>query len=383
MNSNDRPAVPQTMPDEDVTENQQPSGETLKGNPARKVALLVLFLLVLLVLWYTLSDRLAPYSSRGAISGYVTQLVARVDGQVTDIHVSDGQRVAAGELLFELDSRPLELVVRQAQARLAQVTQTTSASAAAISASQANVASAEANLQNARISSQRTFTLVERGILADQAADDARASLRSAEAQLRSAEAQLESDLRALGTSGDDNPDVRAAQADLERAQLDLAYSRVVAPSDGVVTNLQLALGRYVSASQPAMTFIDTRGTWISADLRENQIGRIRPGDRAEVVFDAVPGKVFRAQVHSIAWGIDPARATANGLVQNQAEENWFEPARRMPVRIELEDPSEWPESARVGGRISVVVYAGGSESLVGWISGRLLRLYAYLSYLY
>ena len=123
------------------------------------------------------------------------------------------------------------------------------------------------------------------------------------------AEADLQSALLQLGKDGGaSNPQIMAAQLQLEQAQLNLLYSTVTAPTRGVVTNLQLAIGQFAAAGSPVMTFFDSRGAWITADLRENQIGNIEPGDEVEILFDAMPGQTFRGRVHSIAWGIDPGR---------------------------------------------------------------------------
>ncbi|MGJ8522257.1 Multidrug resistance protein MdtN [Carnimonas sp. R-84981] len=355
-----------------------------RKNPAKKVTIILAIIMLLLISWYVMSDRWAPYSSRGAVDGYITQLAPRVDGNVVDIMVADGQHVVAGQPLFQIDPRPYEIAVSEAESQLKSALQTNSSSVANISASQANVVSAESRLENTRITSQRTFVLVDRGALSRQQGDDARADLRDAEANLSSARAQLRSNIEALGPKGMDNPDVKRAQAQLENAQLNLNYATVRAPTDGVVTNLKLGEGRYAASTQPAMTFIDVRGNWVSADLRENQLGHINQGDSADILFDSIPGKVFKGRVQSIAWGIDAARPTANGLMQSQPEQDWFEPARRMPVRIEL-DESEmpWPEAARVGGRVNVVVYAGGGKHPIGWLSAGLIRLSSWVSYLY
>ncbi|MGJ8513305.1 HlyD family secretion protein [Carnimonas bestiolae] len=355
-----------------------------RKNPAKKVTIILTIIMLLLISWYVMSDRWAPYSSRGAVDGYITQLAPRVDGNVVDIMVADGQHVVAGQPLFQIDPRPYEIAVSEAESQLKSALQTNSSSVANISASQANVVSAESRLENTRITSQRTFVLVDRGALSRQQGDDARADLRDAEANLSSARAQLRSNIEALGPKGMDNPDVKRAQAQLENAQLNLNYATVRAPTDGVVTNLKLGEGRYAASTQPAMTFIDVRGNWVSADLRENQLGHINQGDSADILFDSIPGKVFKGRVQSIAWGIDAARPTANGLMQSQPEQDWFEPARRMPVRIEL-DESEmpWPEAARVGGRVNVVVYAGGGKHPIGWLSAGLIRLSSWVSYLY
>ncbi|PAU76946.1 multidrug transporter [Halomonas salipaludis] len=340
--------------------------------------------MLVLVAWYVVTDRLAPYSSRGAVSGYLAQLTPRVAGQVTEVFVQDGEVVEAGRPLFRLDTRPFELAVRRAEADLAQAMQATEASAASIMASQAVVTQARVELENVRASTNRILSLARRDLVAQVDADNARAELRSAQAGVARAEADLESAMLALGERGLDNPEVLAAQVRLEQAQLDLELATVTAPTRGAVTNLQLAVGTYVSPGTPAITFFDARGAWITADLRENQLGNVTPGDRVAILFDAVPGRVFEGRVQSIAWGIDPGRPTTGGLMQNQPANEWFEPARRMPVHIELEGGLEaWPRAVRAGGKVSVVVFAQGRDNPVAWLSSALLRLRAWLSYLY
>ncbi len=354
------------------------------GNPARKVAVPLLSVLLLLIVWYAVSDRVSPYSGRGAVSAYVAQLAARVPGQVTEVLVQDGDVVEAGTLLFRLDPRPFELAVRQAEARLARAVQSSQAGAASIISSQARVAQARAQLENVRATTNRTLSLERRGLVSLADADNARAGLLSAEADAEKAEADLQSAILELGAQGENNPEIQAARADLEKAQLDRHFAEVEAPTRGVITNLHLAVGQYVAAGSAAVTFIDARGAWITADLRENQIGHVVTGDEVDILFDAMPGTIFRGHVQSLAWGIDPGRPYAGGLAQNQPENDWFEPARRIPVRIELSDSLDaWPAPVKAGGKVAVVVYAGGRNNPVSWIAAGLLRIKSYLSYLY
>src|SRR5699024_8148696 len=148
----------------------------------------------------------------------------------------------------------------------------------------------------------------------------------------------------------------------LERAQYDLASTSVRAPHFGVVTNVTLSEGQFISAGSPAMTFIDAEAAWVTVDFRENQLRAVDPGDRVHLLFDAVPGRIFEGRVQSIAWGIDPGRSSQGGLVVNQPANRWFEPARRIPVRIELADGMDaWPRSARVGGKVHALVFAHGA----------------------
>ena len=175
------------------------------------------------------------------------------------------------------------------------------------------------------------------------------------------------------------NPEVRVAQLQLERAQLDKRFATLTAPTRGVVTNLRLAVGQYVAPGTPAMTFIDARGAWITADLRENQLGNVQIGDAVGITFDAAPGTVFKGRVQSIAWGIDVGRSSPGGLLQNLPEGQWFEPARRIPVHIELDGSLEdWPRAVRIGGKAGVVIYAEGRSNPVAWLASGLMQVRAH-----
>uniref|UniRef100_UPI003C76BF0C HlyD family secretion protein n=1 Tax=Roseomonas chloroacetimidivorans TaxID=1766656 RepID=UPI003C76BF0C len=230
----------------------------------------------------------------------------------------------------------------------------------------------------------RTLQLVERGVYAQARGDDARGALRTAEAQLHAAEAQRDQAARQLGSASADNPQVVAATARLQRARTDLLNTTVLAATDAVVTNLSLAVGQYASAGQPALTLIDTRGGWIVADFRENQLRNLDPGDPVEIAFDVAPGRIFRGRVSSLAWGIDAGRRSAGGLAQPDASTRWFEPARRIPVRIELDPGGDWPAKVHVGAKISVAVNAAGEEAGILWpIAQGLMRASSALSYLY
>lgn len=361
-----------------------PETEPAQQNVARKIALIIVAILVLLMGWYVVSDRLAPASSQGAVNAYVTQLSAQVSGQVTRIFVEDGDVVTSGQPLFHLDEQIFKLAVRQAENELARSIQSTKASAALILSSQAAVNEARVNLENIKASTNRTLALAKRKLLSPGDADNARTQLKTAEAAYIKAQASLNSAILSLGAEDETNLDVQAAQIALEKAQLNLDYSTVRAPTQGVVTNLTLAIGQYVAPGNPALTFIDSRGAWVSIDLRENQIGNVETGDEVDVVFDAVPGRIYRGVVKSVAWGIDPGKSTVNGLQKNQPPTQWFEPARRIPVHIELEGGLDaWPREAKAGGKVSAVIYAKGRNNPVAWLSLAIFKVKSILSYLY
>ncbi|MEO8545887.1 MAG: efflux RND transporter periplasmic adaptor subunit [Burkholderiaceae bacterium] len=172
----------------------------------------------------------------------------------------------------------------------------------------AGVTAALSQRENIQANAARTLELVSKGFLSEVKADDARAAQRNADSQLQKAQAELERAMITTGGRNDANPELRTAQLQLEQAQLNRRFATLTAPTRGVVTNLRLAIGQYVAVGTPAMTFIDAGDAWITADLRENQLGNVYGGDRVGVVFDAA-------------------------LPEGQ----WFEPARRIPVHVELE----------------------------------------------
>ncbi|WP_370161742.1 HlyD family secretion protein [Limimaricola soesokkakensis] len=360
-----------------------PAEPVRRSNPAKPLALLVLLVIALIAGWYAASDRYAPSTSRAVISANVVQIAPRVSGRVTDVMVADNEIVPAGDVLFQIDERPFALAVQQARAQLDIAMQSMDASSAQLSASYAQVAQARAGLENAQTENARIEELSQRGLVPQAQLDASRTQLTNAEASLEAAEAQAESAEAKLGVTGEDNPQIRSAQLALEQAEYDLLSTTVTAPRRGVVTNLQLAPGQFVGAGQPAMTFIEDEGVWVTAELRENQLAEVDPGDRVTMVFDADPGRVHEGSVHSLGWGINPGRSQAGGLPINAPSTQWFEPARRMPVRIELDGGLDaWPRKARVGGNVSVLVHATGG-GVIDSIATTFQRAGSWLTALY
>ncbi len=110
----------------------------------------------------------------------------------------------------------------------------------------------------------------------------------------------------------------------------------------------------------------------------------VAPGDPVHLLFDAVPGTIFTGRVQSVAWGIDPGRSIQGGLVVNKPTTRWFEPARRIPVRVELDGPMEdWPRQVRVGGKVHAVIFAGGTGNPIAWIARGIQRVRSWTSYLH
>ena len=201
---------------------------------------------------------------------------------------------------------------------------------------------------------------------------------------MQRAQASLEQARQALGPKGADNPQIREALAALEQARLDLTRTTLLAPGDGVVTNLQLNIGQFAAAGQPALTFLDARLVWLQAFLRENNLEHIKPGTRAEVVLDVLPGRVLPARVESIGWGVGEGDVdTTTGLAKTrQSSGGWFAPAQRFPVQLTFETAEERPRGVRYNARASVILYTGEHPvaNALAWLWIRLIAVLTYVS---
>lgn len=350
----------------------------------RRWTLVVLVIFILVFGWTLIADRLTPYTSDASVRAFVVRAVPEVSGKVAEVAVRDNQTVRAGDLLYRIDPTPFRIAVERAEARLAAAGQAVGASTSAVDAAQAQLVEDTAKRTNVRDQAARVFELVRTGVYPRAKADQARAELDAAEAQVKQSEASLEQARQALGPKGADNPQIREALAALEQARLDLARTTLKAPGDGVVTNLQLNIGQFATAGQPALTFLDTRLVWLQAFLRENSLEYVDPGTRAEVVLDVLPGRVLPARVESIGWGIGEGDVDpTTGLPKaRQGSGGWLAPAQRFPVQLVFETPGGPPRGVRYNARASVILYTGEHPvaNALAWLWIRLMAVLTFVS---
>jgi len=315
------------------------------GDPLRRWTVVILVLCVLLFGWTLIADRLTPYTSDASVRTFVVRTVPEVSGKVIEVGVRDNQIVRTGDLLYRIDPTPFRIAVERAEAKLAA----------------AQLVEELAQRGNVREQAARVFELVRVGVYARSKGDQARAELDAAEAQVKQAQASLEQARQALGPQGADNPQIREALAGLEQARLDLARTTLLAPGDGVVSNLQLNTGQFAAVGQPALTFLDTRLVWLQAFLRENSLEYLTPGARAEVVLDVLPGRVLPARVDSVGWGVGEGDVDpTTGLPKTrQGTGGWLAPAQRFPVQLAFETAGGPPHGVRYNARASVILYTG------------------------
>ncbi|MBT8039014.1 MAG: HlyD family secretion protein [Xanthomonadales bacterium] len=355
-------------------------------DPVKKWTRIILLLALALLAWYLRADRVTPMTTQARVHALVVPVAPEVSGTITQVDVANNQFVEAGQVLFRIDDERYRLGVQQAQAALDQAYSSQGAASANVQAAEATLRSAQAAEERSRLDALRMRRIREEdpGALSARRLESAEASLKVAQGNVTAAEAALRAAIEQLGRPGDDNSAVQQALAGRESAQLDETRATVQAPEDGVVTGVQLDKGNFAGAGQPQMTFIATHNIWIQADLKENNLEHIDPGDRVGIVFDVLPGRVIEGTVREVGFGVDIQNPPLGKLPTIQNDKNWLRSAQRFPVLVDFELPRNERRITpiKVGSQATVVVYTGENpvtNLLARWVmAARSILTYAY-----
>jgi membrane fusion protein (multidrug efflux system) len=269
-----------------------------------------------------------------------TAISANVPGRVVELAVRDNQAVRRGDLLYRLDDTPYRIYVEEAEAQLAAAMLQIESLKATYLQRQSDLQSAKETLAFQQSELERQQRLIASGIASQAQVDRANHALDEARARLASVQHEITGVIAQLG--GDPNiepskhPSVLQAKAALDRARLNLSYTTINAPSDGIVTRVeQLQVGNYVAASTPVFALVSTHDVWLEANFKEDQLGHMRPGQTARIRIDSYPGKTFKGRVTSLSPGTG---SQFSMLPAENATGNWVKVVQRVPVRVELED---------------------------------------------
>jgi membrane fusion protein (multidrug efflux system) len=285
-----------------------------------------------------------------------------IGGRVTDIYVHENQIVRKGQLLFRLDSRDYQANAAAAAAALSQAEQQVQVQRAAYQQAQANVQAAKDAADYAATEAARQRKLAAAGVASRQQVDQAVNAQNQARSQLAAAQQAAAQALANLG--GDANapiasyPAVMRAQAELQRQKLNVSYTDVFAPSDGVVTRVeQMPVGTYLNASQTGFWLLSGQ-PWIEANFKEDQLSHMKVGQPVSVKVDAYPDANLTGHVASFSPGTGSA---FSALPAQNATGNWVKVVQRLPVRIDFDRPPPGM-AARAGlsARVKVDVRAPG-----------------------
>jgi membrane fusion protein (multidrug efflux system) len=263
---------------------------------------------------------------------------ANVAGRVSEVEVRDNEVVQRGATLFKLDDAPFRIAVSDAAARLADTRLQIESLKSTYRQRLVELRAARDTQAYAQQQYDRQTRLLASGIASQAQFDQAAHALDAARQQVANVQQQIAAALANLG--GDVNiaperhPLVEQAQAALDRAQLNLSYTVIRAPTDGVVAKVeQLQVGNTIAASAPVFALVSTRDVWIEANFKEVQLARMRPGQAATVEIDRYPDRRFSAEVTSVS----PSTGSQFSMLPPEnATGNWVKVVQRVPVRLQL-----------------------------------------------
>ena len=353
-----------------------------KKSPVTIITLIVLFISMLFLAWYVLSDRHVPYTDQARINGLMVPVSPKVSGYLTAINVGLHSEVQPGDTLFQIDRRPYLLAIQIAEANLDNTAQTVASKTASVKAAAGRLGVARAQLERSQRDWNRVQNVLKEnpGALSQADKDQSETGLMTATEQVSSAEADLERAEQNLGFSGDENAQFRASVKALEQAQLDLAYTSIIASSAGFIESFSIDLGFYAAAGQPLATQVSNSHNWIQADFKENNISLMKPGNKVEISLDINPGKIFKGEVRSIGYGVSTGNTTRGDLPSVSGAKGWLRDPQRFPVIISIDDKTIFPQ-LRHGGQVDVVVFTDEQGGLLNSLGRFRIRVISWLSY--
>ena len=352
-----RPAI-QPAPNDHGSKNELDGANVPQPGRARKslkrMALMVSIVLATLGLarltyiWWSVG-RFIESTDDDYVGGDVTVIAPKVAGFISKLAVVDNQRVHAGDLLVKLDDRDYLAALAKANAAVAiQHAALTNLDAsrhlqeAVVTQAQATIAAAEAEIVRTRDDRVRFTRLLKDSAVSVQESQKAEADSKKAIAVGEKSRAGLVAAQRQLEVIDTQKQQVLAALeqaiAEWDLARLNVSYTELRAPIDGIVGNRSAQVGAYATTGSQLISLVPGRGLWIDANFKESQLARIRPGSPATVKVDSIRGRVFRGRVLSVA----PATgAQFSVLPPENATGNFTKIVQRVAVRIGLDDEGE------------------------------------------
>jgi len=350
--SSEQHARQQDDADQSASETQN-SEEQPRKRPGKKpivILLIVVVLMALVALWYGISTRNIETTDDAFTEGNAVTIAPKAAGFVVKLLVSDNQRVKKGDLLVQIDPSDARAQREQAKAQLGLAVAQLHQAQAQLSLSRvqypaqrdqalADQAKAEASLINAQ-AEYRRLRGVDPRATSQRNIDSASVQLRSAQAQLQSAKAQVEvaSQVQLQIRQQETNVEARQqqvgqAQAQLDTAELNLSYTDVRAPYDGFVTKRNVQLGSLVQAGTSMFSLVSSE-VWVTANFKESQLERMRPGNKVEISVDAWPDMKLEGHIDSIQMGSGSRFST---FPAENATGNFVKIVQRVPVKIVID----------------------------------------------
>ena len=328
-----------------------------KKSPKKLLMAALPVALVLVGGWVWLDSGRYESTENAAVQQARISVASDLSGRVTEVFVHDNDRVTAGQPLFRVDPEPYRIALAQTDAALAQARLQVAQLRAAYNLAQAQEQVAQDTADYLASELKRQEAITGRGAGTESALDAARHDASSALESLAAAKQGVAAALAALGgdpqVATDAHPTVLAALTARDKAAYNLGLTEVKAPANGVVYKADsFKPGQFVAAGSALFSLVETGDTWIEANFKETQIGKMAPGQKAEVEFDTFPGKEFEAVVEAVGAGTG---AEFSLLPAQNATGNWVKVTQRVPVTLRLTATTDLP-ALRTGLSAAVTV---------------------------
>ena len=303
--------------------------------------------------WWLLYARFYESTDDAYVAGDLVNVMSQVSGTVVSIGADETDRIEAGQELVRLDATDARIALQDAEQQLARTVRQTHTVFATRDQLRAVADQRRADLARAQSDFNRRQNLAASGAVSGEELGHAQDALKAAHDALIAAEKNLAASSALVGRTGvADNPDVRAAATQVERAWLALVRTSVRAPVSGYVARRTVQLGERISPGAPLMAIVPLGRLWLEANFREVQLRRMRIGQAATVVADLYGGRVsYHGRIAGLGMGTGSAFAL---LPAQNATGNWIKVVQRVPVRIELEPRELAAHPLRIG--LSTVV---------------------------
>lgn len=296
----------------------------------------------------------------------ISPVSARVNGYVKEIRFEDNQHVKAGDTLVILDDRDFVIKLQQAEAALDAARQMVTVSQSAVSESRANIATAKANVEAAKVKLwkatedyNRYKNLYDDHAITKAQFDAMKAEKESAEAALTAAQSQVPVINEKVSTNRQQvsatAANIALRQSDIDYAKLQLSYTVIVAPADGIVSKRTIQEGQLVQAGQPLLSIVDMDHLYVTANFKETQLNQLSVGEKVDMVVEAYGDTTITGVVESFS-GATGARFSL--LPPDNATGNFVKVVQRVPVRIRLDHArDQFTDRLRPGMSVNVVVH--------------------------
>ena len=330
---------PYSDSNQDVPRRQPPSGgEPRHARISWRIAVIALLIAAFCAAAPAAWNYLQSYESTddAEIDGHIDPVSSRIDGTVIRVHAEDDDRVKQGALLVEIDPRDYEVAVELAEARLQLALAHVASAKQDYAAALATIREDDAANFRSQREAKRYATLLEQRVVAQEQYDQFIATARVDAAKVDSARETAASAFKVIAAR---EAEAGAAQATLDQALLNLSYTKIFAPANGIVGKRGVQLGSRIQPGQTLMFVTETDNIWVTANFKETQLARMRPGEKVTIHIDTF-GRNYQGYVKNMP-GASGDRFSL--LPAENATGNYVKVVQRLPVRI-LFQPGQDPD---------------------------------------